>query len=143
MGPVSFLLYLAKWTRIFSLPQDCPNPDTKLRMYDLQWTLSARIISNPSSHSCETVTIQTQLQQNGEFSQDGEHFCVTSPVAQPQQPLEWPYAVTADDTPTIIAEIYHNIPGDGEALEKRIDGIITKIHDRLQECLCAGKGHVW
>ena len=45
--------------------------------------------------------------------------------------LDWPWAVTTCDTPTIIAELYHNIhQGD-------LDGVIERVVCHLKTCICA------
>ena len=89
-----------------------------------QWTLSGRIIPDPSQ-SDETCD---QAQQDSGCTE--EYFCVTSPVAQSFCSMGWPHVVTEKDTPTIIAELYHNIEGD-------VKDVTKKVKATIQECICA------
>ena len=118
-----------------------------------QWTLSGRIIPDPSQsdETCDQAQQDSgiipdpsqsdetcdQAQQDSGCTE--EYFCVTSPVAQSFCSMGWPHVVTEKDTPTIIAELYHNIrDSDVE------DVVIGKVKSAVHECICAcSKKRIW
>ena len=90
-----------------------------------QWTLSGRII--PSD--------ETDSQVQPDSGSMEEYFCVTSPPRDkdPFCSEDWPHVVTDRDTPTVIAELYHNIKGGTPA----VDAVLKKVNDAIQHCICA------
>ena len=77
------------------------------------------------------IPVETYSQAQQDSGCTEEYFCVTSPPDQSFCSMGWPHVVTDPDTPTIIAELYHNIKGSV------VDVVIGKVEGAIRDCICA------
>ena len=112
-------------------------------MNTYQWTLGARVTEvkmptsnadQPTGEVASTGTPETSL-VHSEYG--GPYYCITAPIVSGGGEYHWPNAVTKN-TPTIVVEMWYNIPDADEHLQ----GIIQQVKDSVKTVLCPTKT-VW
>lgn len=95
-------------------------------MKTIQWTLGASISGKPISSNSTTVEPTELIVPDGE-----EYFCVTQPCTPPGGMKLDPKFVTKPNTPTILVEMWHNIPTSESYFEYLVGQILHYVQTRL------------
>ena len=96
-------------------------------MKTIQWTLGASISGKPILSTSLTVEPTELIVPDGE-----EYFCVTQPCTPPGgKSVDPAKFVTKPNTPTILVEMWHNIPTGESYFEHIVDRILCHVQTRL------------
>ena len=96
-------------------------------MKTIQWTLGASISGKPILSTSLTVEPTELIVPDGE-----EYFCVTQPCTPPGgKSVDPAKFVTKPNTPTILVEMWHNIPTGESYFKDLVDRILYHVQARL------------
>ena len=96
-------------------------------MKTIQWTLGASISGKPILSNPTTVEPTELIVSDGE-----EYFCVTQPCTPPTGMILDPTKfVTKPNTPTILVEMWHNLPTGESYFEDVVGRILYHVQARL------------
>jgi len=91
-----------------------------------QWSLGARVSGKPCTSDLELET-NTPSKMIPLIVSDGESFfCETQPATPPAGMEVDPSYVTKENTPTILVEMWHNLP------DEVLDPVMVRIRDHIQ-----------
>ena len=104
-------------------------------MKTIQWTLGASITGKTILSNSTTVEPTELIVPDGE-----EYFCVTQPCTPPGgESLDPTKFVTKKNTPTILVEMWHNIPTSA----KYFEDLVGRIQYHVQHRLASNCTDIW
>ena len=110
-----------------------------LEMNTYQWTLGARVTEvkmptsnadRPTGEVSSTDIPETSL-VHSEYG--GPYYCITAPIVVGRE--QWGHYAVSEKTPTIMVEMWYNIPD----ANNRLEGIIEQITKNVKTVLCPTK----
>ena len=120
--------------KLFSLLQDDGPRCQPGVIKTIQWTLGASITGKTILSNSTTVEPTELIVPDGE-----EYFCVTQPCTPPGgESVDPSKFVTEKNTPTILVEMWHNIPMSASYFEPIVDRIRYHV-----QCHLASATNTW
>lgn len=121
--------------KLFSLLQDDGPRCQPGVMKTIQWTLGASITGKTILSNSTTVEPTELIVPDGE-----EYFCVTQPCTPPGgESVDPAKFVTEKNTPTILVEMWHNIPTSAPYFED----LVGRIQYHVQYRLASNSADTW